>query len=166
MSTSAWRVMVGEICGRRMADGDRGVGAGFFLQREQRDGFADDQRAAEHDDVLALQVDAAAREQFHDARRRARDKAGVVFLRDFAEVERVETIHVFFRGDAAKHRDFVDVLRQRRLHEDAVDRTGSAFSSSISCEEFRLRNRHRREHHPTRDADLGGGLLLFLHVGN
>ncbi len=42
-----------------MADGDGGVGAGLFLEREEGGGLSDDEGAAEDDDVLALQVDAA-----------------------------------------------------------------------------------------------------------
>jgi hypothetical protein len=43
-------------------------------------------------------------------------------VRDFAEVEGVETVDVLVGRDAAEHRHLVDVFRQGRLDENAVDR--------------------------------------------
>ena len=71
--------------------------------------------------MFPFEVGAAAREEFHDAGRRAGDKSGVILLSNFAEVDRIETVHILVGRDAPKDRDLVDVFRQRRLHQDAVD---------------------------------------------
>jgi hypothetical protein len=111
-----------QVGGLRVADGDGGVGARpCVCSGEQGDGFADDEAAAEDDDVFAGKVHAAAREQFHDAGGRAGDEARVVLLCELAEVEGVEAVDILVRGDAAEDGDLVDVFRQRRLDEDAVD---------------------------------------------
>jgi hypothetical protein len=120
-----------EIGGAGVADGDGAVGTRALLQGEQCDGFTDDQRAAEDDDVFAFEVGPAAREEFHDAGGRAGDETGIVLLRDFAEVEGVEAVDVLVGRDAAEDRDLIDVFRQGRLDENAVDRGVSALSSSI-----------------------------------
>ena len=91
------------------------------MHRKQRGGLADNQTAAEHHNVFARERDAGAVEQLHDAGGRAGDETGVVLLREFAEIQRVETIDVFVRRDAAEDGEFVEVFRQRRLDEDAVD---------------------------------------------
>ena len=49
-----------QIPRRGMADGYRAVRAGPLLQGEERDGFAHDEGAAEHDHMLPFEVNAAA----------------------------------------------------------------------------------------------------------
>ena len=105
-----------------VADRNGGVGAGFFLQREQGDGFADNERSAKNDDVLTGEIHAAAGEEFHDARGGAGHETRGIFLGDFAEVERVKTVDVFARRDPPENGEFVEVLGQRRLDENAVNR--------------------------------------------
>jgi len=156
---------LGEVAGAGVADGDGAVGAGFFLEGEQRDGFTDDEGAAEDDHVFALQVGAGAGEEFHDAGGGAGDKAGVVFLGDLADVDRVEAIDVLVRGEAAEGRGFVEVFGQGRLDQNTVDgRVGVEVVDEFF--EFSLRGGGWRENDAALDADLGGGLLFFLHIGN
>lgn len=52
----------GKIVRARMANSHSCIRPGAFLEGKQRDGFADDQRAAEHDDVFTGQINAASRE--------------------------------------------------------------------------------------------------------
>jgi hypothetical protein len=65
------------------------------------------------------------------------------------------------RGDAAEHRDLVDVLRQGRLDENAVD-GGVGVELVDQGEELGLGDGDGREEWiRLSDADFGGGLLLF-----
>ena len=100
----------GQVGGLRVADGDGGVGPRLLLEGEQGDGFADDEAAAEDDNVLAVQFHAGAHEQFHDAGGRAGDESGIIFLGDLAEVDGVEAVDVLLRGHAAEDGELVDVL--------------------------------------------------------
>ncbi len=96
-----------------MADGYCAVGTGAFLECEQRDRFADDQAAADDHDVLAFEIDATPTEQLHDACGGTGSEASVVILRDLTEIDRAETVDVFFRGNAAKYGGLINAFRQR-----------------------------------------------------
>src|SRR5262249_34890681 len=97
MSTSAWRVSAGRLA---VAGGEVGAGPlapGLFWGAGKAAGLAAVSERAGAAAGVALQVRAAAREQLHDAGGRAGDEAGVVLLRDLAEVDRVEAVDVLFR---------------------------------------------------------------------
>ena len=51
-------------------------------------------------------------------------------LHQRADVFGVETVDILFRRDGLEHRVAVEMLRQRQLHEDAVD-LRSTLSSAI-----------------------------------
>ncbi len=148
-----------------MADGDGAVGAGFFLEGEQGDGLADEKRAAEDDDMFAFEFGAGAGQEFHDAGGGAGNKAGVVVLGDLAEVHRAQAIDVLGGREAPEDFEFIDLLRHGGLNQDAVN---PVIGVEVVDELFELGlgDGDGRKDDATLDADLGGGLLLFLHVGD
>src|SRR5690606_30345437 len=77
----------------------------------------------------------------------------------------VETVDVFFRKDAAESGDFVDVRRQGRLDEDSVNGRIRVLPVD-EREQFFLGNAGGKNGKPAVDADLGGGFLFFIYVGN
>ena len=90
-------------------------------QQLERHRPADEVRGADDDAVLALRGDAGLLEQARHAVRRAGPHQRVA-QRQPADVERMEAIDVLGRIDRLDDVAFVDVIGQRHLHQDAVDR--------------------------------------------
>jgi hypothetical protein len=89
-------------------------------EQQLRHGLADDVAAPDDHRVRAAQRGAALGDEAHRASRRAGHEPGPP-TREQAGVDRVEAVDVFLGGDRVEHRELADVLRQRELHEDAVD---------------------------------------------
>ena len=100
-----------------MAYGHGGVG----LQEQHAHRFADGVAAADHDGMLAAQVDAGGFDQLHAAIRRARTKA-LKAGHQFAGRQHRVAVDVLGGRDGLDDFGWIDVLRQRHLHQDAVDR--------------------------------------------
>lgn len=129
----------GEVAGTGMADRDSGVAGNGFAHHEESGGFADDLAAPEDDHVFAFGFDAAAFDEFNNARRRTGDKSACVFLAEFADVDGVESVDVFVGSDAVKGFGFVEVFWEGRLHENTAD-GGVGVERVNACEEFVLRD--------------------------
>lgn len=81
---------------------------------------ADDVAASDYDAVFAVGRNAVFVQHIHYSGRGARHKR--TLARDHAaDVYRVEGVHVLFRRDRVYHRALGYLLRQRKLHEDAVN---------------------------------------------
>ena len=120
-------------------------------------------------------TDARRAQQLHHARRGARQIPRLP-LHKAANVLRVECVHVLLRGDGLEHAALADPLRQRQLHEDAVD-VRAAVQLSDQREQLALRRlRGQAEVHAADAAlltvarlaahiDLRGGILTHEHDG-
>ena len=118
MTISAWRTTRRQVARARVADGDGGVAA----DQQQGGGHADDVRAAQHHGVRAFDLDAHLFEQVDAAVGGAgHEQRFAAFLRQAADVERREAVHVFFDADQRKDALFVDMGRHGQLDQDAVD---------------------------------------------
>ncbi len=93
-----------------------------FLHEEKRERFADDHAPPKHDDMRAADLDSALPEQAQTTQRRARHKPGRVAERELRDVHRMKTVDIFRRIERADDGRFIDLLRRRRLDEDAVNR--------------------------------------------
>jgi hypothetical protein len=78
-----------------------------------------------------------------DARRRARLEERVLPEQQLADVDRVKAVDVLAVIDRAENLVLVEVLRQRRLHEDAVHR-GIGVELRDEREQLGLRSSSRR----------------------
>ena len=75
----------------------------------------------------------------------------------------MEAVDVFFRADRRQHFVFVNVLRKRQLHENAVDlRIVVQFFNQRK--QFGLRVIRRKTIVVGIDSDLRAGLLFRRHV--
>ena len=104
-----------------MNDRDGGICVFVFLHKQKGKRFADNHAASKDDDVRAADVDLAFDEQTLHAKRRARNEAGLIADCKFCNVFRMKTVHVFTRIERAHDCRFIDLLRRRRLHENAVN---------------------------------------------
>jgi hypothetical protein len=91
-----------------------------LLEQHNGYGLADDVAPADHNGVLAVQLDAVPLEKLHDPGRRARRKRALVH-EQLADVQRMEPIHVLIRVDRKQDFPGIDLARQRKLDQDAVD---------------------------------------------
>ena len=148
-----------------MTDGHRGVRSGLALHGKQRGRLAHDEAAAEHHDMFAGERHLGAGKEFHDAGRGAGDETGVVLLREFAQVQRVEAVHILLGGDAAKDGAFVQPFGQRGLHQNAVD-AGVRVEPVHQSFQLGLRDRGRWQDQTALDADVRRSRLLFPNIGN
>src|SRR5215210_2934044 len=111
------RGLGGEVAGSRVAEGDGRVA----VQEEQRRGLADDVAAADHDRIGALQPDPVLVQQREHAERRPRHVPGRPGEQE-PRVDRVEAVDVLHRVDRLDHALLGDLVGERQLHEDPVDR--------------------------------------------
>ena len=100
----------------RVANGDGGVG----VHQQQRHGLADDVAAADDHGVCAFDGNCAAAQNFHHAKRSARDEAGAT-LDELADVDGMKAVDVLGGIDGFENFLGVDLRRKRELHENAVD---------------------------------------------
>ena len=111
----------GEVRRAGVSHGDGGIG----VQQEEGHRLADDVAASDDHRPATRDLDAAAVEELHDARRRARHEPRAL-LHQEADVDRAEAVHVLGGIHEPEDARCVDLLRQRRLHEDAVDVAAAA----------------------------------------
>ena len=132
------------------------------LEEEMRHRLADDRRAADHDGARALERDLVLVEHPHDAERRARDERRPAEV-EAAGVDRVDPVDVLLRRDRLDDPVLVEVVRQRELDEEPVDRVVGV--ERRDRREHVLLGRVRRELDVARlHARRGRGLLLQVDV--
>src|SRR5205807_1400226 len=86
-----------EIPATRMHGGDRRVCVLVFLHKQKGERFADDHAAPKNDDVHAADLDLAFDEQALHTKRGAWNKPGRIAEREFCNVLRMKTVHIFAR---------------------------------------------------------------------
>ncbi len=84
-----------EIGSAGVAIGDGGIAERMPTQQEQAGGFADDEAASQHDNVLAAGFHITVFEEFDNACWGAGVKGFRVFLHEFSGVDYVEAVDVF-----------------------------------------------------------------------
>ena len=99
-----------------MADGDGRIG----VEQQERHGTAHDVAAPDDDGILSSRRNAAALQHLHHAEGRAGDRS-LLLEGEAADVLREKTVHVLFGRNEGKQPLFIEALRQRQLHEDAVN---------------------------------------------
>ena len=153
----------GQVFGARVGDGD---GAVATLGEEQGGGgLADDERAADDDGVLTGGLDPGAAEEFDDASGRASGESARDFLDEATDALRAKAVDILVGRDAVEDFSLGEVLGQRGLDEDTMDR-GVGVEGVEVGEELGLGDRLGKELERGLHADLGCGLLLLGHVGD
>ena len=99
------------------------VTVAFSPEEQRRERPADQDRAAEHHGLSALDGRPGLTQQLDDPARRARDEPRPP-LGEQARAGGAEPVDVLRRVDRRDHRVLVDLLGERQLHEDAVDGVG------------------------------------------
>ena len=112
--------------------------------------------------MLARRIDAVGLQQLHHAQRRARHEARLT-VHQPAGVHRMEPVDVLVRIDQPQYARLVKVLRQRQLHQNAVD--GRVRIEPLHrLLEFLLRAVFLQPDHGGADAGLDAAVLLVAHV--
>ena len=104
-----------QIAGARMRHGHGGIGG----QQQLRRRLAEQQRAADHQHILAGDVADIFLQQQHHARRRAGDQMRAARQQQ-AGIGGGERVHILGGIERIQHRGFVQMLGQRQLHQDAM----------------------------------------------
>ena len=95
----------------------------LLVQQQLRHRLADDVGAADDDGALAREIAEAVLQQHEAAERRARHQA-LAAGREPPGIDDMEAVDILGRIDGVEDRLGIDLLRQRQLDEDAVDRRG------------------------------------------
>ncbi len=155
----------------RVTDGHRAA----FHQELERHRPADDVRLPDHDRMLAHEILAGVLQQRHATVGRTRTQRRPL-EHQAADVIRMEAVDVLQRIDGFGDAFLGDLLRQRQLHQDAVDRR-ILIERSDERDELGFRRRRRqvvRERaHPGRvgrsplvaHVDLRSGVVADQHHG-
>ena len=103
-----------------MADGHCRVAWIGLLHHQRGHRLAHDVRTAQYDAMLALGGDIIAFEQIHDAHRRGAHEARKANGKT-SHIDRMESIHILAVVNGLDDLLAVDMLRQRKLHDEAVN---------------------------------------------
>jgi len=96
------------------------VTVAFFSEQQLRQRFADDVRAAHHHRIKPGERSAHSLGKFDAADRRTRRERRQA-RRQPSGIERMKAVDVLVRVDGGDHVRCVDLLRQRHLHQNAMD---------------------------------------------
>ena len=141
-----------------MADGDGGV----FCQKEQGCGLAHNVGAPHHHGTLAGDLHAGGLDHPQAACRCAGGKAGLTG-KQAARIDGGETVHVLFRRDGGDDGGFINVGRQRQLHQDAVN--GVVRRQGVDPgQQFLLGGGSVQPDDPALDAAFGAIVGLAPHI--
>ena len=135
-----------------------------FRINKKRQRFSHDHAAAENDNVRAGNFDPALDEQPLTAQRRARNKPAFIAERELRDIHRMKTVHVLRRIERAHDRRFIDLLRRRRLNENAVNRR-IAIQFFHAREQFSLRRLCRQLELHRMQPEIAAHLVLRAHIG-
>ena len=162
MRMSACRVSAGQILGAAVAHGDRRVTSPPALHEHDGDRLAHDVAPSQHHHVAARDGDLLAVEKFLDSVRCAGQESGSS-LDNPADILRVERVHVFHRINRHQDRRFVDLLWERELHQNSVDRR-IAVQLFHEGQQFGLGCFRRELVQPAGDPRFFARFLLVAHV--
>ncbi len=148
----------GQIARFGMANRDRGIG----VHEEQSHGFADDVAAAEDDSVGAFDLDFIAAQNFHAAGGSTGHEAGAS-ADEAAEIDGMETVHVFGGIDGFQDALGVHLWREGKLDENAVD-VVVAIEVFDDGEQIESADRCRWSEECAGEAELFAGCDFTFHV--
>ena len=148
-----------------MADRHGGVGVGAALGEHQRNRFTDDFAAAQHHHVATGGFDVVVHQQLLNPLGRAGQEPRPA-LDEQADIFWMKRVDIFQRMDGIENALFLDLLRQWKLHENAVHRINGrgVVQSHDQIEQFLLRRRSRQTVQPARHADALASLPLVAHI--
>lgn len=122
------------------------------------------QFAAAHDHhVLSFERDPASLQRLQHARRRTRQEPALKSQHRRADVRRVQPVHVLGRANGTDGHLRIDVLWERQLYNDPVNRRVGGVLVDLS-RECVLRSLRFELHHRRREPHRLARLLLHLHV--
>src|SRR5260370_13994637 len=104
------------------------------MHEQESHGLADNVAAAEDHGIRAFDRYVAAAENFHTAGRRTSDEAGTP-AQEAAEIDGMEPVDIFCGINGLKDALGVNLRRQRKLDEDAVNLV-IAIQVLDQCEHF------------------------------
>ena len=140
------------------------IGALFFLHQQSGKRLADDVAASQDHDMFSFDWHAVGLQQVLDAERGAGDEPILFAEKQFAGIEGMEAIHIFFWADAGEDRPFREVGGKGKLDEDAVNQfiaiEGIDLRLEFGAGDGRWKPHNRRLH-----TDLLAGALFRSHVG-
>ena len=90
------------------------------MQEHQRHGFSHDVAAAQNHRPLAFNTDAGGFDHLNDAFRRASFEDRIALDKP-SDVIRVKTVGIFVGRDGVQHHLAVNLLGERKLHQDAMN---------------------------------------------
>lgn len=152
-----------QVFGGAVAHGHGAVAWVVFLKEHLCHGLAHDVASAEHHAVLAAGFDAVALEQRENALRCGGAEAGQTY-RHAAHVDGVEAVHIFPVVDGLNHFLLVDVARERKLHDEAVD-IGVGVELCDSLQQLLLAHAVLESDERGLESALGASLHFVCHVG-
>jgi hypothetical protein len=141
-----------------VADGDRGVG----IEQKHGHGLADDVAAAHDDGFLSGDWDVRPPQDFHDTAGSARHESWAL-RGEKPDVHRVEAVDILGGIDRHQHLLGIDLWRQGKLDEDAVNVVASVQLID-QVEQFPSSDRLRRRVLLAVEADFLAALDLSAHV--
>ncbi len=109
-----------EVFRSTVAHGHCGIAGIGLLHHQLSHGLAHDVRTSKHYAVLALGLDMVALQQVHDAHRCSAHEAGKTDGKT-SNVDWMKSVHILAVIDSLNDLLAVDVLRQRKLHNEAID---------------------------------------------
>ena len=105
-----------QVLGAGVGDGDGAVA----IQQQLSHRLAHDIAATDDNGTLARQLDACPLEKDNNSFGRARENAGLVEPKT-GHIFGVESIHILSRRNGVNHFLFVNMFRQRQLHQNAIN---------------------------------------------
>src|SRR5574344_1760720 len=134
------------------------------MQQQHCHRLADDIAASDYDAFLALDGDSGSVQQLHNSGGRAGQKVEVPGHYP-PDVLIAEGVHILLRAYTRDDRLFVNMLRQRELHEYAVD-AFVGVQPIDQREQFLLRRLLGQSYYVRGEADLltGGVLVSDIHL--
>ena len=153
-----------EIAAARMDNRDRGVPVFVFLHEKQGQRFAHDHASANDRDVRAVDVDVAFNQQTLHPKRRTRDKTAGIVEHELCDVPWMKSVHVLARIERAHDGCFIDVLRRRRLNQNAVN-ARVAIEFFDSPEKLSLCGRLWQLQLKRVQSQLAAHLVFRTHIG-
>ena len=101
-------------------------------------------------------------QQFHNARRRAGGKREIAD-HDPADIDRVKSVHILCGINGEKNLFFIEMSRQRQLHENAVHRRVGVKACN-QCKQLRFARIGGERMHIRANADLLACAVLVAHI--
>jgi hypothetical protein len=108
------------VAGSRVTDRHRHIGPCLLLQKDVCNGLAHNVRSSNHNNLGSICFHARPNKELLDSSRSSR-KIIRFPNHQFSDIDRVKSVHIFFRIDGIEHPGLVDVFRQRQLDQNPMN---------------------------------------------